>query len=304
MKVYAAIYNNDLIRKQSSSGGIFYLLSKQFDVVYGVSMSDDLYSAQFVRTTEDVSKIMGSKYLQAEIGDTYKNVKIDLDANKSVLFTGTPCQIKGLKLFLQKDYEKLFACDVICHGAPSKKLWKEYVTYKEKEYGKLYTINFRSKKNGWKNYGVLENDKFIDKNNHAYMRMFLRDYCLRPSCYNCLAKNEYVSDFTIGDFWGIEKVLTGLDDDKGISLILSRTEKGDLLFNSIKNQLKYSEVNYDDVKSYNPALFESAKKPKMRDDFYKDLEKVSFNKMIRKYGADFTGSLPKRIIKKVLNKLK
>lgn len=302
MKTYAAIYNNDSVRNLSSSGGIFYLLTTQFDVIYGVKMSDDLYSAHFERATNDVSALMGSKYLQADVGDTYKMVKKDLDVNKSVLFTGTACQIKGLKLFLQREYVNLFTCDIICHGVPSKKIWKEYVKYQEKKNGKLMSINFRSKKVGWKNYGVVENDKYINKNIHPYMRMFLRDYCLRPSCYNCVVKNDYTSDFTIGDFWGIENVLPNFDDNKGTSLIVSRTIKGDLLFEKIKDQLIFNLVSYEEIKQYNPALFQSVQKPKMRKFFYRDLHNLSFEKVIEKYASDYTGSFLKRNLKKLLHK--
>ena len=132
MKTYAAYYNND-IRLSSSSGGIFSIIADSFDVIYGVAMSEDCYGAEFVRVEGDVAPLRGSKYFQAKVGDTFREVKKDLLDGKRVLFSGTGCQINGLSLFLGKGYENLFLLDIICHGVPSPKLWKEYVEYQEKK---------------------------------------------------------------------------------------------------------------------------------------------------------------------------
>ena len=135
MKSYAAYYDNDEVRLNSSSGGIFSVIASKFDVVYGVSLTEDCYEAIFKRSVENVDSLRGSKYLQAKMGDTFKEVKKDLNEGKLVLFSGTGCQINGLKLFLGKDYDNLFCLDIICHGAPSPLLWKEYLKYQEKQYG-------------------------------------------------------------------------------------------------------------------------------------------------------------------------
>ena len=179
--------------------------------MYGVAMAEDCYSAEFISVTDEegLRKLRGSKYLQAKVGNTYKNVKKDLLDGKGVLFTGTGCQINGLKSFLQKDYENLICIDVICHGAPSTALWKKYVQYQEqKNGGKLTYVNFRCKDESWADFGMKEairrgnriKKKYISKNTDPYMLMFLRDYCLRPSCYECVAKDVKKSDLTIADF--------------------------------------------------------------------------------------------------------
>lgn len=139
VKAYACYLKDDNKRMNSSSGAVFSALSSYIfsvnGVVYGVAMADDCRSAVFISVTDEegLKKLRGSKYLQAKIGDTYKNVKKDLLDGKTVLFTGTGCQINGLKNFLQKDYNNLICVDVICHGVPSPELWRKYVYYQEKK---------------------------------------------------------------------------------------------------------------------------------------------------------------------------
>ena len=155
LQTYACCYKCDNIRLHSSSGGVFSLLAQQFEVVYGVAMTGDCYGAEFVRVEHDIAPLRGSKYLQAKVGDAYKQAKQDLLDGRRVLFTGTGCQINGLRCFLGKDYENLLCVDVICHGAPSPALWRKYARYQEeKNGGKLSTVNFRCKDNGWKDFGM------------------------------------------------------------------------------------------------------------------------------------------------------
>ena len=162
-KVYAC-YNRDKdLRLSSSSGAIFsslaeYVFGKN-GIVYGVAMSEDCYSAEFIAVTDrnGLTKLRGSKYLQAKVGNTYKWVKDDLLAGKQVLFSGTGCQVNGLKNFLGKDYDNLLCVAVICHGAPSPALWKKYAEYQEKKNcGKLKGINFRCKDDSWTDFGMKE----------------------------------------------------------------------------------------------------------------------------------------------------
>lgn len=211
-KAYAAYYDND-IRMKSSSGAIFSLLANEVlekkGIVYGVAMNVSCTEAEYIGITEkqDLEKLLGSKYLQAKIKNIFKNVRENLVLNKLVLFTGTGCQINGLKKFLQKDYKNLICVDIICHGVPSPALWKEYVGYMEnKMQGKMEKVNFRCKDQGWENFGLKEygssKEVYISKSKDPYMQMFLSDFCLRPSCYECKAKTLRLSDLTIGDFWG------------------------------------------------------------------------------------------------------
>ena len=167
ISTYAAYSKEDKIRLESSSGAIFSLLAEQVlrqdGTVYGVAMSQNCKYAEFTRIDkqEDLPKLRGSKYLQARVGNIYKQVKTDLESGLYVLFSGTGCQINGLKGFLGKEYEKLYCVDVICHGVPSPKLWRRYVQYAESEANaKLVTVNFRCKDDSWSDYGM----KKIDEN--------------------------------------------------------------------------------------------------------------------------------------------
>lgn len=285
MKTYAAIYKNE-IREMSSSGGVFSALASQFEVVYGVAMTKDCYGAEMIRVEGDVSPLRSSKYLQAKLGDSFKRTREDLILGKKVLFSGTGCQINGLKNFLGREYDNLFCIDVVCHGVPSPKLWREYVKFQESKHGKLEQINFRAKEESWKKFGIKENHLYIPRGKDPFMNMFLDDFCLRPSCYNCRAKKYRLSDISIADFWGIEQVAPEMNDGMGTSLIIARTEKGQKLFDSIKEKLNWKEVDYNDAVRDNPAEYRSAIRPLQRDTFFSDLQLRSFNYMIRKYAPD------------------
>lgn len=311
MKTYAAYYDNE-IRLSSSSGGIFSLIASSFDVIYGVAMGKDCYTAEFIRVEGDIAPLRGSKYFQAKVGDAFKEVKKDLLDGKKVLFSGTGCQINGLSSFLGKEYPNLFLLDIICHGVPSPKLWREYVEYQEKKYGKLEAVNFRCKDDSWQDFGMKEkvegdskvnaeeNQLYISKDVDSFMRMFLRNHCLRPSCYDCHAKFYKKSDMTIADFWGIESVAPEMNDGKGTSLVITRTDKGQELFEVIKRELTWKEVSYEDAVRGNPSEYSSVARPATRDTFFTDLDTLSFEEMEKKYAADIKVS----ILRKAKNKTK
>ena len=252
MKCFSAYNKNEEIRIKSSSGGIFTSVAEYFlnnnGIVYGVAMSDDNYSAEYkcVDKKEGLADLRGSKYFQARIANTYQQVKKDLQQNIPVLFTGTGCQINGLKLYLHKEYDNLFCIDVICHGVPSPMVWKKYLLFQESKLDeKITNVSFRDKCERWEDFGMRENNLYINKDRDIFMQFFLRDYCLRPSCYNCAAKENKMSDMTIADFWGIDEVDPSMNDHKGNSLVILRNSKADTLFDSIKNNLVFKEVAYE-----------------------------------------------------------
>lgn len=303
MKTYAAICNKKEVRETSSSGGIFSALADRFEVVYGVAMTEDCYGAEMIRVEGDILPLRGSKYFQAKVGDVFKCVREDLLEEKNVLFSGTGCQINGLKCYLGKEYEGLVCVDVVCHGTPSPKLWREYAEYQENKHGKLTSVNFRCKDDSWTDFGMKENQLYISKDRDSFMRMFLRNYCLRPACYECHAKQYKRADLTIADFWGIESVAPEMNDGRGTSLVITRTEKGQNLFDSIKNEIKWKEVSYEDGVKGNPAEFSSVERPGQRDTFFTDLESLPFEDMEKKYASDIKVSFRrkvKNIAKKIL----
>ena len=302
MKSYVGYYT-DNIRNKSSSGGIFSALAdyvlKKNGVVYGVSMSEDLYSAHYTKVLceEDINKLIGSKYIQASVGNAFREVKMDLDAGCVVLFVGTACQINGLKSFLNIEYDTLICVDIICHGVPSKMLWKQYLQNREKQIGKCQYLNFRSKDLGWYKSGIKENEIYTPQNENIYMRLFLKDLCLRPSCYECINKKNKLSDFTLGDFWGVNDIAPEMNDDRGLSVIILRTVKAQKILESLRKQLVLKEVTYVQAIQDNPAEYESAKRPSTRKYFYRDLQLMNFNNFEKKY-------LETTVYWKILGKIK
>ena len=321
IKVYAGYNVNQDVRLSSSSGAVFSLLAEnvlaQNGTVYGVKMSDDCYLAEFTRVT-DINGLIwlrGSKYLQAKVGNTYKQVKDDLLAGKQVLFSGTGCQVNGLKNFLGKDYDNLLCVDVICHGAPSPALWKKYAEYQEKKNGgKLKDINFRCKDDSWTDFGMKEvlaripqgeaKQLYISKDKDPYMQIFLRDYCLRPSCYDCVAKKVKMADLTIADFWGINDVAPEMNDGNGTSLILIRTDKGMKKFETISSKLKLKEVTYEDGVKSNPAEYKSCRRPPQRDTFFKNMKVMEFEELEKKYASPIKVTFKSKIKRKIKNTIK
>lgn len=317
-----ACYSVDINeRLSSSSGGIFSIIAKNIinkdGIVYGVTMSKDCYTAEFIGITNEseLYKLRGSKYMQAELGDTYKRIRDNLNQGMQVLFSGTGCQVNGLKGFLGKGYDNLLCIDVICHGVPSTYLWRKYVEYQEqKNNGKLKYVNFRCKNESWIDFGmdeaingVMYNDLkklYISKDKDYYMQMFLRDYCLRPSCYNCIVKDNKQSDLTIADFWGIDIVAPEMNDGKGTSLVITRTSKGQKIFESISNKMSIKEVTYEAGVKANPSEFKSVTRPVQRNYFFDDMYDMSFDELKKKYSSPVKLSFHFRVKRKIKNIIK
>lgn len=306
---YACFNKNEEARLKSSSGGIFILLAQKIiaknGVVFGACLDEkNNVKHDFAQTEEELEKFMGSKYVQSIIDDNYKKVEEFLEAGRYVLFTGTPCQVEGLKSFLKKDYPKLYTQDIICHGVPSPMVWEEYKAYRkltDKQEPK--NINFRNKESGWNNYKMkfeYDNSSYKnDKRNDLYMIAFLKNTILRDSCYSCTFKNENkLSDITLGDYWGIQNVHPEMDDNKGVSAVVINSEKGKALFGEIKEDLVWKETEYENIKKYNSALIKSVKKDLNREKFFKNLDKLPFDELVKKY------TYKPSFFRKIINKLK
>ena len=232
-----------------------------------------------------------------------------------MLFSGTGCQVNGLKNYLGKEYDNLLCVDVICHGVPSPALWRKYAEYQEKKNGgKLESINFRCKDDSWTDFGMKEiltdtaqgevKQLYISKDEDSYMKMFLRDYCLRPSCYDCVAKKVKMSDLTIADFWGINDVAPEMNDGNGTSLILIRTDKGMKVFKTISSKLKLKEVAYEDGVRSNPAEYKSCHRPPQRDTFFENMKDMDFKELEKKYASPIKATFKSRVKRKIKNIIK
>ena len=256
--IYAAKNNSKEVRNSSSSGGVFYELSELIlndnGFVCGAIYDDTFTVVHDISNDKKIrNKMQSSKYVQSQIGCLYEKIEKKLNSNSKVLFSGTPCQVDAIYRYLaykNASLENLYTCDIICHGVPSPRIYKEYLKDLEKEYeSKIKSVNFRFKENSYtQNIRIeFENGKeYISnyfKGDYLY-NLFLKDYILRDSCYRCnYANMDRISDITIGDFWGIDKIDKEFDDKKGVSLVIINSLKGERLFNQISKNFDLLLIN-------------------------------------------------------------
>lgn len=299
--IYAAWHLDDDVRNKSSSGGVFTALAnnilEQGGVVAGAAFDKEFVVHHIlIDNVSELYRLRGSKYVQSEITkELLRQIRILLNQGRQVLFSGTPCEVAGLKSFLNQNYSNLFSCDLICHGVPSPLLFERYVKRSSRKGNELLSITFRDKTKGWKKYmgsKQMQNGKRIIYSNMAdpYMASFLKDYALRPSCYECkFKKTERVGDLTIADFWGVKKKYPQYDiDDKGTSLIMVNNKKGEDWLMAFHSMLFLGIADLNTAIIGNPSLVKPCSRPSQRDTFYNDLLSLSFSKLILKYHLNLT----------------
>lgn len=273
---YAAKARSNEIVKSSSSGGVFTLLCEyviaQKGIVFGAAYNHQLCVSHIaVDNLGDIHRLRGSKYVQSDLGHAYCEVKQALSVNRLVLFSGTPCQIAGLRAYLKVSYSNLVTMEVICHGVPPAKLFDRLKNELEVAHGKLEAISFRDKSLGWRHRVIAGwysgRMKVIEEGSLAdYFRAFLAGLSLRKSCEKCQFKSgRSGADITLGDFWGIENVAPELDDDDGVSAVILHTSKGQKIFESIDCHRK--SVRLSDITIANPSYSEKRAYSKSRDVF-------------------------------------
>jgi len=277
---FAVGYSNDgEIRQRSRSGGVYvalsdYVLSNN-GVVYGASLMPDMTVCHTRAVSrEERNSHCGSKYVQSDVKNTFSEVCADLDSGKTVLYSGTGCQIAGLLSFLKEKNNKsykdnLFTVDIICHGVVSPRVWKDNINELEKRCnGKIVSADFRDKSFGWdshtESYLTQNNERLTDR---RYTSVFYSHNALRPSCYNCLfASLDRASDITIADAWGVKRDRPEWDASKGVSLVMLNTERGARLFDSVKSTLTYADA---DIGNYQqPNFSHPTERPSGREAFW------------------------------------
>lgn len=293
--VYAAKHSNEETRLFSSSGGMFSAFAEKIiaenGVVFGAKFNENMEIVHcFTETIEGLADFRGSKYVQSNIGDSYIDAKRFLDSGRQVLFTGTPCQIAGLKSFLQKDYENLLTVDLICYGVPSPLIWKKYLEsilakYKDSVPDlKITKAFFRDKIGGWGkyNFSLFAFSKELNQEfeivseftkSNKFLQCFLSRSAHRRSCYDCPFKSlKSSSDITIGDFWGIKNIIPDFYDRNGVSLVLLNSGKGVNVFNNIQSVIS-QKTDYNQILEFNQMLEKSAEESEERKNFYKNIVK-------------------------------
>lgn len=273
-EVYAVVNSNKADIMASASGGAFSALARyvieQNGVVFGCAWDANIMPIHIrIDSVDDLKRIQGSKYVQSRIGSSYKIVKNDLDNGKMVLFSGTPCQCDGLRSFLNKDYKKLLCVEVICHGVPSGEFWRAYLDILEKKLkGEISNVQFRDKKRGWgallhvtyQNKQGKMKHRYLSPEESYYYYDYWNGHLYRDSCYKCkYACPSRGSDFTIGDYWGIQDVHPQFDIFNGVSVLIVNTSKGKQVLNNMGPYIKCISSTFEFAARENEQLKESSK---------------------------------------------
>ena len=284
---------------ESSSGGVFSILARSVlsagGVVYGHEFAED-FSVRCVRieSIDDLPKLRGSKYVQSNMCESMKQIKQDLSAGKRVLFSGTPCQVDGLKSFLRGKDEGLFTIDIVCHGVPSPKFFRECMDY---EFGDgIVCLDFRDKREGWGcdgsaaiavgKEGKIKELPFSPRTS-CYYYHFIEGSSYRESCYCCpYAGGQRPGDLTIGDYWGLDEKDAGLNSSKGVSVVISNSEQGVAALNVLKQQSRWAERPLEEAIKGNAQLQKASSRPSARDSVMEQWKNKGIESLERRFNKD------------------
>lgn len=319
-EAYGVKHKDDRIRSGSSSGGVFPTLATSVlengGAVCGAAYTDT-FAAEH-RIIEDIAglgRLQGAKYTQSPAERLFPEIRRILESSRPLLFAGTPCQTAGLRAYLGQDYANLILVDMICHGVPSPLAWEKYLAYrkeKDAEGAAIVSVNQRDKISGWSRYRYslridYQNGKSycVPQGEDAFMRGFVNNLCLRPSCANCRFKGfARCADITLGDFWGVWEQHPEFDDDKGISLVLIHTEKGAGYWEKVKETLDVLSVDAQEALRQNPSAYCSSEPHPKRSEFFDKLESVSFEMLVSEllFGVPEKRYSPRNLLRKLLNR--
>lgn len=278
-RAFAVQACDEQIRLNSSSGGVFSLVASEVlsrqGVVFGAAWNDDCRTVchRAVEGLAELHLLTGSKYMQSHIGNAYRDCGVCLKDGRDVLFTGTPCQIAGLRMYLASetiDAAKLICVQVVCHGVPSPAVWRAHLEERQNlSAAKISSVSFRDKSNGWRRYSIVYgNTQKVFYGDDWYFKAFLSELCSRPSCYNCAARGFHSgADLTVGDFWGIDTIQPGRWDDTGVSLVLVHSDVGTDVFDAIISKCRVCECTYEQALQGNLSLERNPSPHPRRDDF-------------------------------------
>lgn len=301
-KVYACFSNDEQIRSKSTSGGVFTQLAQNVisrnGVVFGAEF-DEAFRVRhnYTENADGLDALRRSKYVQSDTEKSFLKAREFLYSGKPVLFCGTPCQIAGLKAFLNKDYTNLLTCDLACHGVPSPKIWEMYLDFiRERYHSRITAVSFRDKSTGWNSSSMIidfeDGRQYIDRvKKEIFFIGFGKSIFNRSSCYSCKFRiNNTKADITLADFWGIDRQGDGgFTDNKGVSLVITHTEAGENALSQIKDGLYMKQQPPEEAIKYNPRLVSSVCEPAGRKSFFDDLKAgYTFDGLRRKYMDNFS----------------
>lgn len=317
---YVAYNRNSQIREKSTSGGTFSALAEYVyergGWVYGVVLDQNCKIVHMASNSwEDLALFRESKYVQSEQQGMFENIKNKLRQNIMVLYSGTPCQVEGLKRYLGREYEKLITVDIFCHGVGSPKYWKKYVDYMQQKYNSpIQRVNFREKTYGYNSACMavyFKNGKSSHKghDDDLYWTAFSKCYIFRPSCYCCKFKTlNHVSDFSIGDFWETDELPESFQNSNGTTLIITHSEKAKTILMELSSLLAFTSVDPNEALLINGGhmpskLISSSSLPAKRDDLFDDLDRMEIDAIVKKYMPLSFKQLFKCKLKPILYKL-
>lgn len=295
-KAYVINNKNEVIRSQSTSGGAFspiaeYVIENK-GVVFGAIIDENMrvYHA-YTEIKDGIQMFRGSKYVQSDLKNTFLEAKSFLDDGRMVCFSGTPCQIQGLKSFLGKEYENLITVDVVCRAVPSPLVLRKYLEYQEQKngIGNIKRVVFRDKSK----YGYGYSSMLVEGENKIYregietdpyLRAFFNNYSDRPACFDCKFRNkDRVSDFTIWDCYTIAEFDKNLSDNKGTTRMIIQTAKGEKIFEQIKGKFNFKEIDINEAVKNVKELKESPKPNEKREKFFEDINNIDEKEFFDKY---------------------
>ena len=310
-KAYAVINKDEDIRAKSSSGGVFYALAKwtidQGGVVFGARFNDQWEVVHdYAETVDGIYPFMGSKYVQSRVGNCYKQAKTFLDSGRWVLFSGTPCQLAGLRGYLKREYVRLIQVDIICYGVPSPGVWRNYLREHVKRNGDISHISFRNKRNGWKNSHFIISYKknSAEEIDGLFMKGFSYKVYLRESCYECPFRSYHRnSDLTIADYWGVDKFCNEMFDNKGTSVVFVHSDLGLSVLDALSDQVKAAPQCKDNVVTFNPFMEHGHSRTDKRNRFFRIFRLTSsFQKSAFVINKDSLGTRALRKISKYFHR--
>lgn len=302
---YAAKNRDESVRSVSSSGGVFTLLAEhvlaQGGVVFGAAYDADFkVEHRMVETPQQLSALRSAKYVQSDLSDSFRQVKDLLAQGRQVLFSGTPCQVSGLRSFLDKDEPNLLTVDLVCHGSPSPAVWARYLDWRSEQKcdgHRPVTVNLRAKDTGWSSYSVdirwpYGVNYIASKQDDPYLRAYLDALCLRPSCHRCSFKGlNRVADFTLGDYWGVWDQLPAMSDNKGTSIVLVHSEKAKALWAQLSDSMTVREADVRRCMEHNPSALQSSRyDPELRASFMHRYQDEDFSTLVDELSPRKAGS--------------
>lgn len=289
VKYYAVRHKDRKILKASRSGGVFTLLSdyvlEKHGIIYACKLNEEL-KAIHARVTNKQERDLcrGSKYVQSDIGKTFIEAKNDLDSGVLVLYSGTSCQVYAFLRYLGKEYSNLITVDILCHAVPSPKVYEEFKSFFEDKFGEDVTsVNFRNKEYGWGADVMTLESEHHRLATQSFYDFFWGHYSIRPSCFKCKYKklNRGRVDFTIADFWGVDRTAPEFADDRGISMVICNSNASNEIFSQLQLMAIYKEVSETDI--LQPCLVGNFDVCKRRASFFADLRTLPLGRLIADY---------------------